>query len=133
MQDERKQEEREVQQNAKEVSTKNDQRKKGVRREVEMLKYLVDMAGSLNIHCFNGKLERAKPEAITMSAALFYKVFGGEISEKLIGAYESVKGTEEYEADYYKAVVVLERSLTNSGAKQFICNLQECCENPIAC
>lgn len=116
----------------KEVGAKNDQRKRSVRKEVEMLKFLKDMAASVNIHCYNGKLNSAKPEAITLSAALFYKVLGSDVSENLIGAFKSVDSTEEYEADYYKAVVMIGRIFGGTAAKQFFCNLEECSENPIA-
>lgn len=89
-----------------------------MQKEIKVTDYIRNMAESAFEYYYNDEEKGAPLLVMHMQALNFLKNFGLEISKNLIMAFDELK--EEYDEEYYKALFLLYKNMTNENATTFI-------------
>lgn len=93
-----------------------------MQKEIKVVDYIRNMAESIAEYYYDDEEQTFPRMVIYAQALVFLKTFGLEISTNVIKAYDEIDC--EYSEEYYRAVFVLYKNMTNGNVTAFIDELK---------
>lgn len=93
-----------------------------MQKEIRVVDYILNMTDVMGEYLYENGEESLPLNYIHAQALIFFKTFGLEISTDIVKAFNQLE--ENYTEEYYKALFLLYRGMTNGNATAFMGALQ---------
>lgn len=89
--------------------------------EIMLSTYLNEVFMEICKNCYSGtENETIDIPILKIHADIFVNVFGKEVAEKLVSAYEDSDTSRDFDYEYYRTLVSLYKNLNEADVEEFI-------------
>lgn len=96
-----------------------------MQKEVKVAEYLKVMTRALKLYCHKKECSGISKYYIQAQAYIFFDVFGLEITNNLVEAYDNID--KKYDEESYKCLFLLCKNMEQEESNVFIATLRSCC------
>lgn len=101
-----------------------------LRKEISLSDYLNEVFTELNKFCYSGSEdETIEDDILHAHARMFLNIFGEEVAENLVKAYDDEDTTRDFDYEYYRTLVSLYKNFNEADAIEFMDYLRRYCNN----